>query len=231
MQTVTLANGYKIPVVGFGTWQTPDGDTAVNAVKTAIECGYTHIDGAAVYDNEKSVGMGIKESGIARENLFITSKLWNTERGYETTIAAFEKTLSDLQVDYLDLYLIHWPANKKQFDNWKELNAETWRAFEDLYQQAFLAVYENLQAGRVREDTSWSSYIIQIGLNLATKGLRHSGITDSIYESAGDNEEGHQQISKTVELLMSQLTTEDETLYQNVDAIAITFTKISSILL
>lgn len=135
MQTVTLANGYKIPVVGFGTWQTPYGDTAVNAVKTAIEYGYTHIDGAAVYDNEKSVGIGIKESGIARENLFITSKLWNTERGYETTIAAFEKTLSDLQVDYLDLYLIHWPANKKQFDNWKELNAETWRAFEDLYKQ------------------------------------------------------------------------------------------------
>lgn len=92
---------------------------------------------------------------------------------------------------------------------------------EDLYQQAFLAVYENLQAGRVREDTSWSSYIIQIGLNLATKGLRHSGITDSIYESAGDNEEGHQQISKTVELLMSQLTTEDETLYQNVDALSL----------
>ena len=92
---------------------------------------------------------------------------------------------------------------------------------EDLYQQAFLAVYENLQAGRVREDTSWSSYIIQIGLNLATKELRHSGITDSIYESSGDNEEGHQQISKTVELLLSQLTTEDESLYQNVDALSL----------
>ena len=72
---------------------------------------------------------------------------------------------------------------------------------EDLYQQAFLAIYENLQAGRVREDTSWSSYIIQIGLNLATKELRHTGITDSIYESGGDNEEWLQQISRTVELL------------------------------
>lgn len=92
---------------------------------------------------------------------------------------------------------------------------------EDLYQQAFLAVHDNLQAGRVREDTSWSSYIIQIGLNLATKELRHSGITDSIYESSGDNEEGHQQISKTVELLLSQLTTEDESLYQNVDALSL----------
>lgn len=92
---------------------------------------------------------------------------------------------------------------------------------EDLYQQAFLAVHDNLQAGRVREDTSWRSYIIQIGLNLATKELRHSGITDSIYESGGDNEEGHQQISRTVELLLSQLTTEDESLYQNVNALSL----------
>lgn len=92
---------------------------------------------------------------------------------------------------------------------------------EDLYQQAFLAVHDNLQAGRVREDTSWRSYIIQIGLNLATKELRHSGITDSIYESGGDNEEGHQQISRTVELLLSQLTTEDESLYQNINALSL----------
>ena len=92
---------------------------------------------------------------------------------------------------------------------------------ENLYQDAFLAVYENLQAGRVREDTSWSSYIIQIGIYLATKELRHSGITDSIYESGGDNEEGNQQISRTVELLLSQLTTEDESLYQNVNALSL----------
>lgn len=92
---------------------------------------------------------------------------------------------------------------------------------ENLYQDAFLAVYENLQAGRVREDTSWSSYIIQIGIYLATKELRHSGITDSIYESGGDNEEGHQQISRTVELLLSQLTTEDESLYQNINALSL----------
>ena len=92
---------------------------------------------------------------------------------------------------------------------------------ENLYQDAFLAVYENLQAGRVREDTSWSSYIIQIGIYLATKELRHSGITDSIYESGGDNEEGHQQSSRTVELLLSQLTTEDESLYQTVNALSL----------
>lgn len=89
---------------------------------------------------------------------------------------------------------------------------------EDLYQQAFLAIYENLQAGRVREDTSWNSYIIQIGLNLATKELRHAGKTGSIYESGGDNDEGHQQISRTVDLLLSQLATDDDSLYQNEDA-------------
>lgn len=92
---------------------------------------------------------------------------------------------------------------------------------EDLYQNAFLAVYENLQAGRVREDTSWSSYIIQIGINLATKELRHSGITDSIYESDSNNEEGRKEISRTVEKLLSECFDEDETMYQNVDALSL----------
>ena len=131
--TFTLHNGYKIPCVGFGTWQTPDGETAVQAVKAAIENGYRHIDTAAVYQNEVGVGQGIIASGVDRKELFVTSKVWNTERGYEKTIAAFHQTLSDLQLDYLDLYLIHWPAVAKQYDNWEQLNAETWRAMEDLY--------------------------------------------------------------------------------------------------
>lgn len=100
----------------------------------------------------------------------------------------------------------------------KRFTSLSYDDIEDLYQQAFLAVHDNLQAGRVREDTSWSSYIIQIGLNLATKELRHAGITDSIYESSGDNEEGHQQISKTVAKYLSELTTDDESLYQNENA-------------
>jgi len=131
---ITLPNGYEIPSIGFGTWQTPDGDTAVMAVKKAIECGYTHIDTAACYGNEKSVGKAIAECGVKREKLFVTSKLWNAYRGYETTLAAFERTMADLGLDYLDLYLIHWPANAKQFDNWEELNAGTWKAFEELYE-------------------------------------------------------------------------------------------------
>lgn len=133
--TFRLNNGYGIPSVGFGTWQTPNGETAVHAVKTAIECGYTHIDTAAVYGNEVSVGDGIHQSGTDRTSLFVTSKVWNTERGYEKTLKAFEKTLSDLKLDYLDLYLIHWPANAACDPNWKKTNAETWRALEDLYAQ------------------------------------------------------------------------------------------------
>lgn len=128
-----LNNGLKIPSIGFGTWQTPDGETAVLAVKTAIENGYRHIDAAAIYNNEISVGEGIRKSRIDRKDLFITSKVWNSERGYRKTILAFEKTLNDLQLEYLDLYLIHWPANRKQFDNWKDINRETWKALEDLY--------------------------------------------------------------------------------------------------
>lgn len=121
-----------MPCVGFGTWQTPD-DDAARAVSDAIKAGYRHIDTAACYENEVGVGSGIKQSGIEREKLFVTSKVWNTERGYKKTLAAFEKTLSDLGLDYLDLYLIHWPASSLRFENWKEINLETWRAMTELY--------------------------------------------------------------------------------------------------
>ncbi len=130
-----LNNQTSIPSIGFGTWQTPDGETSIEAVKCAINSGYKHIDAAAVYANEASVGKGIKESGIDRKELFITSKVWNTERGYEKTLRAFNKTFKDLQLDYLDLYLIHWPASENQFPDWKEINSETWRAMEELYKE------------------------------------------------------------------------------------------------
>lgn len=128
-----LNSGYLIPAIGFGTWQTPDGETAVNAVRTAIQAGYRHIDTAAIYENEVGVGEGIRQSGVDRRSLFITSKVWNSERGYDSTLRAFDKTIADLGLDYLDLYLIHWPAAAHQYAGWKELNSATWSALEHLY--------------------------------------------------------------------------------------------------
>lgn len=133
MLSFKLNNGVEIPCIGFGTWRIPGGEECVTAVKTAILAGYRHIDTAAVYGNETSVGRAIKESGISRDQLFVTSKLWNTEHSYDRTMKAFHKTLEDLQLDYLDLYLIHWPRPKAYRDTWIEANNETWRAFEDLY--------------------------------------------------------------------------------------------------
>ena len=135
--TYTLANGTKIPVLGFGTWQSADGDVAYQAVKWALDAGYRHIDTAAVYGNEASVGRAIKDSGIPRESLFITSKLWNDAHTYESALKALDVSLNKLGLDYLDLYLIHWPnpASIKATgeEAWQSANAETWRAFEDAY--------------------------------------------------------------------------------------------------
>lgn len=139
---ITLLNGKTIPVIGFGTWQAPNGQITTDAVKTALEAGYRHVDAAAIYGNETFVGKAIKEyiseSGVSRKDLFVTSKVWNTERGYDKTIAAFHKTLKDLQLEYLDLYLIHWPASYSQFKNWEEINQDTWRAFETLYSEGLV---------------------------------------------------------------------------------------------
>lgn len=131
--TFKLSNGVEIPCVGFGTWQTPDGEVARDSVKAAIDAGYRHIDTAATYDNEAGVGEGIKVSGIKREDLFLTSKVWNSDRGYDKTIAGFNESLKKLDTDYLDLYLIHWPASETQFEDWDEINIDTWRAITDLY--------------------------------------------------------------------------------------------------
>lgn len=134
-KVVTLRNGYSIPAIGFGTWQIPDGPDTVEAVKQALRLGYTHIDTAEGYYNEKSVGQAIKESGLDRKDLFITSKLNNPERGYDTAIAAFDQTMKKLDLEYLDLFLIHWPANAKHFSDWREINIATWRALETLYKE------------------------------------------------------------------------------------------------
>ena len=133
MQAIELSNGVMMPAIGYGTYKAPDSGITIEGIKKAAACGYRLIDTAAVYENEVSVGRGIAACGIPREDMFVTSKVWNTKRGYETTLAAFDKTLSDLGLDHLDLYLIHWPAAPHQFRNWEEINLQTWRAMTELY--------------------------------------------------------------------------------------------------
>jgi len=129
-----MKNGVEIPVIGFGTWQVPDGPVVENAVLAALECGYNHVDTAYVYDNEKGVGNAVRKSGIPREDLFITTKLWNTEQGYEETLKVFEVSLGNLGMDYVDLYLIHWPKTLIFSEEYPQRVWDTWRAFEEIYE-------------------------------------------------------------------------------------------------
>lgn len=133
-----LNNGKLIPAIGFGTWKLKNNEETVEIIKEAINCGYRHIDTASAYGNEETIGKAIKETNVDRKDLFITGKLWNDDRGYENIITACKRTIKNLNCDYLDLYLIHWPAAKAVHDNWIEINNETWQAFEYLYEQGLV---------------------------------------------------------------------------------------------
>jgi diketogulonate reductase-like aldo/keto reductase len=126
---IVLNNGVKMPQFGLGVWQTENGQQVIDAVKAAVKAGYRAIDTAAAYENEDGVGQGIRECGLDRNELFITSKLWNSDQGYDNTLRAFDKTMERLGLDVLDLYLIHWPCPNDG------LFVETWKAFETLYKQ------------------------------------------------------------------------------------------------
>ncbi|WP_294530011.1 aldo/keto reductase [uncultured Fusobacterium sp.] len=128
-----LMNGVEIPSIAFGTWKISDENICRKSVKYALECGYRHIDAARIYNNEIFVGKGISEflkenPNIKREDLFITTKVWNSDQGYEETLKAFEASLQRLNLDYIDLYLIHWPNTKNMATTF-----ETWKALEKLY--------------------------------------------------------------------------------------------------
>ncbi|MCL2774824.1 MAG: aldo/keto reductase [Oscillospiraceae bacterium] len=125
--TLKLNNGVNIPVLGLGTYLSKDGDETYNAVRYAIDAGYKHIDTAEGYNNERSVGKAIKDSGIKRGDIFITTKLWNENQRQGNQYQAFERSLEQLGVDYIDLYLIHWPVKGKF--------AETWKVFELIYKE------------------------------------------------------------------------------------------------
>lgn len=124
-EQTTLQNGVKMPVLGLGVYKVENGEEVVNAVKSALKAGYRSIDTAAFYKNEEGVGQGIRESGVPREDIFVTTKVWNTEQGYASTLKSFDNSLERLGLDYLDLFLIHWPVPNKYKD--------TWRALEKLY--------------------------------------------------------------------------------------------------
>ena len=124
---VKLNNGVEMPWFGLGVFLSKEGAEVETAVKTALANGYISIDTAAIYQNERGVGKAIKESGVPREDIFLTSKVWNANQGYETTLAAFDESLEKLQTDYLDLYLIHWPKGKR--------SVETWKALEEIYKK------------------------------------------------------------------------------------------------
>jgi len=125
--TFVLHNGVKMPGFGLGVYKAADGEEVINAIKCAVNAGYRAVDTAALYFNEDGVGEAIKQCGLPREELFITTKVWNSDQGYEETLAAFENSRKKLDVDYIDLYLIHWPVVEKYKD--------TWRAMEKLYRE------------------------------------------------------------------------------------------------
>lgn len=130
-----LRNGVEIPCVGFGTYLTPDGDTCVNSVKEALSAGYRHIDTAEFYANEESVGKALAESGISRDEVFVTTKLWNTNQGYDSALRHFDMSAKKLGLDTVDLYLIHWPMAKDFVADYPKTLLDTWRAFERLYEE------------------------------------------------------------------------------------------------
>jgi diketogulonate reductase-like aldo/keto reductase len=143
--TTTLHNGVKMPWLGLGVYKAKEGDEVINAVKAALKTGYRSIDTAALYQNEEGVGRAIKESGVPRDEIFLTTKVWNTDQGYDSTLKAFAESRKKLNVDYVDLYLIHWPVKDKFID--------TWKALEKLYRDGLVRAIgvSNFQIHHIEE--------------------------------------------------------------------------------
>ena len=133
IERYVLNNGVEIPAVAFGTYKAADGKSA-DVIRAAIGAGYRYFDTASFYGTETYLAEAIRESGIPRRDFFIASKLWKDEMGYENVKSAFERTLNNLRTDYLDLYLIHWPLPEPGYKEWRQLDKETWRAMEELYE-------------------------------------------------------------------------------------------------
>ncbi|WP_329418685.1 aldo/keto reductase [Streptomyces sp. NBC_01693] len=167
--TVTLNNGVTIPQLGFGVFQVPDGETTA-AVASALEAGYRSIDTAAVYGNEAGVGRALAESGLARDELFVTTKLWNADQGYDATLAAFDTSLAKLGLDHVDLYLIHWPTPAR------DLYTDSWRALEKLLADGRIraAGVSNFQPAHLRRLSEESSLVPAVNQIELHPGLQQS---------------------------------------------------------
>ncbi len=161
--TVKLNDGNQIPQLGFGVWQVGN-DEAVATVSEALKVGYRHIDTAAIYGNEEGTGKAINQSGIARKDIFLTTKLWNAAQGYDTTLKAFDESLKKLGTDYVDLYLIHWPVPSK------DLFSETWRAFVKLKEEGRVksigvSNFRTVDLERIIKDSGVTPVLNQIELH------------------------------------------------------------------
>ncbi|GLV79139.1 aldo/keto reductase [Streptomyces hygroscopicus] len=181
---ITLNNGVRMPQLGFGVWQVPD-DEAQVAVRHALDAGYRSIDTAAIYGNEEGTGKALAASGIARDELFVTTKLWNGDQGYDSTLRAFDTSLTKLGLDYVDLYLIHWPL--PQTDKY----VDTWKAFEKIYSEGRakaigLSNFHPAHIQRLLSETSVAPAIDQIELHpqlqqaeLRAFNARHDIVTEA----------------------------------------------------
>ncbi|MCD2118611.1 MULTISPECIES: aldo/keto reductase [Rhodococcus] len=167
--TVTLNNGVEIPQLGFGVFQIPEDETTA-AVSSALETGYRHIDTAAIYGNEAGVGRALADSGLSRDELFITTKVWNSDQGYDATLRAFDTSLAALGLDRLDLYLIHWPTPAR------DRYADTWRALERLVEEGRLraAGVSNFQPAHLQRLLDGSSLVPTINQIELHPGLQQS---------------------------------------------------------
>lgn len=130
-----LNNGVEIPCIGFGTYKTSDGQDGAEVIANALKAGYRYFDTASIYKNEEYIAEAVAKTGIKREEIFLASKVWKTEMGYEGTKKAFRASLERLRTDYLDCYLMHWPLPDPEYREWRGLDAETWRAMEELLQE------------------------------------------------------------------------------------------------
>ncbi|WP_308216634.1 aldo/keto reductase [Pseudalkalibacillus decolorationis] len=184
MQFVTLNNGLKMPQLGFGVWQVEEED-AISVVKKALEVGYRSIDTAAIYGNERGVGEALKQSSVPRDELFITTKVWNTDQGYENTLKAFDESLEKLGLDYVDLYLVHWPT--PEYDEY----VETYKALEKLYHDGRVKAigvcnFDQDHLQRLLDECEITPVLNQIECHpfLAQQELKHFGGKNDIYVEA-----------------------------------------------